>query len=71
VVIGLTIPHYGVELGTSAPDSSGLAQAAQVEAQRLAKLDMTAHAATKLRVRAPALRAMRAGIDEEFPERGY
>ncbi len=44
-----------------------LAAAARAEAERLVGIDMTAHAATKLRVRGPALTAIRAGIDEEFP----
>jgi enoyl-CoA hydratase len=97
VVIGLTIPHYGVELarmrltvpgfnhalvtGTFydpegalavgfldrvvAPEA--LAEAAKTEAEKLAGLNLAAHAATKLRVRAPALAAMKSGIDEEFP----
>ncbi len=44
-----------------------LAAAARAEAERLAGIDMTAHATTKLRVREPALTAIRAGIDREFP----
>ena len=35
-------------------------------AQALTKIDHSAHAATKLRVRAPAARAIRAAIDEEI-----
>ncbi len=98
VAIGLTMPHYGVEVarqrlspawfnhatitGTiyrpeaavtvgfldqlAAPEE--LAVVARAEARRLTSLNMPAHAATKLRVRAHALSAMRAGIDAEFPE---
>lgn len=44
-----------------------LAEAAQAEARRLLGLDLPAHAATRLRVRAPALAAIRAGIDAELP----
>ncbi len=43
-----------------------LAAAADEAALRLTKLDMTAHHATKLRARAPALAAVRAAIDEEL-----
>ena len=97
VVIGLTVPHYGIEVARMrlatpwfnhalvtgafydppgalaagffdqvvAPEA--LAATARAEALRLAGLNLAAHHATKLRVRAPALAAMRAGIDEEFP----
>jgi enoyl-CoA hydratase len=97
VVIGLTIPFYGVEVARQrlspahfnhatvtgafyppegalaagffdrvvAPDE--LADAALAEARRLLGLNLPAHEATKLRVRAPALAAIRAGIDAEFP----
>ena len=41
-------------------------QAALAAAGDLAKLDMAAHAATKLRARHDALEAIRAGIDAEF-----
>jgi enoyl-CoA hydratase len=40
-----------------------LAEAARATAARLAALDMTAHAATKLRARDPVLRALRAAIE--------
>ncbi|HKU38877.1 MAG TPA: crotonase/enoyl-CoA hydratase family protein [Polyangiales bacterium] len=96
VAIGLTIPHYGVELARArltvpgfqhaactgtlyAPDEalrmgffdrvvhpSQLMAASYEHAKALAKLDMAAHAGTKARVRAPALAAMRAGIDTEL-----
>jgi hypothetical protein len=36
-------------------------------ATELAKLDMAAHAATKQRARGPALQAIRAAIESEFP----
>jgi enoyl-CoA hydratase len=36
-------------------------------ATELAKLDMAAHAATKQRARGPALQAIRAAIETEFP----
>lgn len=39
---------------------------ARAEAARLAKLNMTAHAGTKQRVRGPALERIRAGLAEEF-----
>ena len=44
------------------------AAAVAQEAERLAGLDRTAHAATKLRIRATAIELVRAGIDQEFPE---
>jgi len=40
-----------------------LAEAARATAARLTALDMTAHAATKLRAREPVLRALRAAIE--------
>jgi len=46
-------------------DVPDLAATAQDTARALAGLDMTAHAATKLRARAHALAAIRAGIDED------
>jgi enoyl-CoA hydratase len=36
----------------------------------LAQLDMSAHAITKVRTRAPALTALRAAIEADFPARG-
>lgn len=96
VVIGLTIPHYGIELARArltpswfnhatttgamyAPDEAAVAgfldravdepsvlDVAREEARRLTKVDLAAHAATKLRVRRPALEAMRALHAEEF-----
>lgn len=96
VAIGLTIPHYGVELArmrlqpsyfqhstltaaTYAPEEavragfvdevvpeSGLMERAYEEAARLRKLNMQAHAGTKLRVRAGALELIRASIDQEL-----
>lgn len=47
------------------PDAVG--ERARDEAVRLTSIDGAAHAATKARVRAPALEAIRLGIDEEFP----
>jgi enoyl-CoA hydratase len=97
VVIGLTIPFYGVEVarqrlspawfnhatvtGALYPPEAALtagffdrivppdelAATARAEAQRLLGLNLPAHEGTKLRVRAPALRAIREGIDQEFP----
>jgi enoyl-CoA hydratase len=99
VVIGLTIPHYGVEaarMRLSPPwfnhstltgtfytpaeavnagfldelaDVEHVVARAREEADKLTAIDMKAHAGTKLRVRAPALAAIRAGIDSEFPTR--
>ena len=96
VAIGLTIPHYGVELARmrlSAPwfdhatltgtlydpeqaqragfldelcEPGELQERALAAARRLCKLDMQAHAATKLRVRGPALARIRDGIDAEL-----
>ena len=40
---------------------------AREEAQRLTKLDMNAHAGTKLRVRGPALAKLREGHEQEYP----
>jgi len=66
---------YGPSEGVVAGFFDELAEAhdvlgrAQGEAERLSAIDMAAHAATKLRVRAPALLAIRAGIDEELPVR--
>src|SRR5579872_1979092 len=40
--------------------------AAAKAAQALSKIDMAAHAATKLRVRAPAIKAIRAAIDSDI-----
>ena len=45
-----------------------LVPVARAEAQRLAGIDLAAHAATKLRLREAALTAIRTGIDREFPE---
>jgi enoyl-CoA hydratase len=45
-----------------------LADAARVTATRLAGLDITAHAATKLRARAPLLEALRAALSPEGVE---
>lgn len=96
VAIGLTIPHYGIELarhqlapawfdhaaltGTLYPPDAAcsagffhelvepdhLETAALAHANRLRSLDMDAHAGTKLRVRKPALDAIRAGLAHEF-----
>jgi enoyl-CoA hydratase len=96
VVIGLTIPHYGVEIArmrlspsdfqhatiTGAmynPDEAlragfldaiyppnELMERAREEAQRLRKLNMPAHAGTKRRVRASALKLIRDSIDQEL-----
>jgi enoyl-CoA hydratase len=96
VAIGLTIPHYGVELARmrlSAPwfqhatitgaiydpeqalragfldevcEPDAVLARAEAAAQRLTKLDMAAHAGTKLRVRGPALAKIREGIDSEL-----
>lgn len=41
---------------------------ARAEAERLTAIDFEAHRGTKLRTREGALRAMRSGIDAEFPE---
>ncbi|WP_040775177.1 crotonase/enoyl-CoA hydratase family protein [Nocardia pneumoniae] len=97
VAIGLTIPHYGVEVARhrlTAPgfdraantgilvgpelarewgfldelvaDADELHTRATAEARRLTGIDLAAHAATKLRVRAQVLAAVRSGIDTEF-----
>lgn len=96
VVIGLTIPHYGIEIARArltpswfnhatttgmmySPDEAAVAgfldrvvdevavlDTARDEARRLTKLDLAAHAATKLRVRRHALDAMRTLHAEEF-----
>jgi enoyl-CoA hydratase len=96
VAIGLTIPHYGVEIARArltpswfnhatttgtmyAPgealaagfldrmvDEPAVLDTAREEARRLVKIDLAAHAATKLRVRRPALEAMRTRHAEEF-----
>ena len=96
VAIGLTIPHYGVELARmrlspawfnhstitgafydpEAALTAGFLDAvcepaavldrARAAAERLTKLDMPAHAGTKLRVRAPALAKIREGIEQEL-----
>lgn len=96
VAIGLTIPHYGIELtrarltpswfnhatltGTLySPDEAALAgfvdrvvdastvrDTALAEARRLTKIDIAAHAATKLRVRRHTLDAIRKLHAEEF-----
>ncbi len=47
--------------------SEQLKTAAAGQARQLTQLDMGAHRATKLRVRAAAIEAMRDGIVEEFP----
>jgi enoyl-CoA hydratase len=44
-----------------------LAEAARAEAVRMCAIDLNAYVGTKRRVRGPALRAIRAGLDEEFP----
>lgn len=96
VVIGLTIPRYGVEVARQrlspawfnhstvtgslydpqtaltagffdrlvAPEE--LAEATRAEVEHLKKINPGAHAATKRRVRGPALAAIRAGLDEEL-----
>lgn len=96
VVIGLTIPHYGIEIARSrlsptyfqhatitgamySPEEAvragfldaiyppaELADRALAEAQRLRKLNMPAHAGTKRRVRAAALKLIRDSIDQEL-----
>lgn len=96
VAIGLTIPHYAVELARcrlSAPafnyatttgffyapdearaagfldqvvDASDVVSVAMEQAQRLASIDLNAHAGTKQRVRGHALASMREGIEREF-----
>ena len=96
VAIGLTIPHYGIEVARhqlAAPwfdlatltgelldperalsagffhelaEQTELQGIAQARARALATIDMTAHAATKLRVRRPALEAIRQGLATEF-----
>lgn len=100
VAIGMTIPHYGVEVARMrlqascfnhatltgamySPDDAvragfldavspveALFDRAKEEALRLRKLNMQAHHATKLRVRAPALAKLQAGIDEDFAALG-
>ncbi|MFT5430081.1 MAG: enoyl-CoA hydratase [Myxococcota bacterium] len=100
VVLGLTIPHYGVEaarLRLTAPgfhhaattgtlytperalsagffdeivEPAEVMALASAEAQRLTKLDMTAHAATKLRVRGDVAKQMLVGVEAEFPLEG-
>jgi enoyl-CoA hydratase len=50
-------------------DPSALAETANAAATRFAELDREAHAASKLRVRADTLDALRAAIDDEFAER--
>ena len=96
VVIGLTIPYYGVEIarcrltapwfnhatttGTLYPSDEALSAGfldrvvepsevlavAREEARRLTKIDMSAHAGTKQRVRGHALTTIRASIEREF-----
>ncbi len=96
VAIGLTIPHYGVEIARarlSAPwfnhatttgtmygpndaaragfldrvvEAADVLTAARETADQLTKIDGAAHAGTKMRVRHPALIAMREGIVTEF-----
>ena len=64
---------YGPEAGLAAGfldrlvAAEELATVASEEARRLTNINLPAHVATKRRVRASALAAMRAGIDEEFP----
>jgi enoyl-CoA hydratase len=95
VAIGLTVPHFGVEICRQrlapahfnraviiaeiySPDqavpagfldhvvaATDLLSAAQNAATRLAKLNMPAHAATKLRARAHALKAIRVAIETD------
>jgi enoyl-CoA hydratase len=48
--------------------ASELRDAAHTVATEIAKLDMTAHAATKLRVRQPALGAIRSAIEADMAE---
>jgi enoyl-CoA hydratase len=98
VAIGLTMPHYAVEicrqrlapahfhravinaefyapadavaagfLDRVVPEAGVLAEA-QAVAARLAKLPRAVHSATKLRARAPALKAIRAGIEADERE---
>jgi len=96
VVIGLTIPHYGVEIArlrltppgfnyscvTGAvygPESAerfgfldrlvapeDVLRVAQEEALALTRVDMTAHAQTKARVRGTTLKLMREGLVQDF-----
>lgn len=51
-------------------DASMLSDTADSVANELSKLDAAAHAATKLRARAPTLAALRAAIDADFTELG-
>lgn len=97
VAIGLTIPHYAVEVSRQrlAPawfnhaattgtlygpedalqagffdrlvPADDVVAEAEATARALMAIDMTAHTGTKLRVRAPALEAIRRLHDEEFP----
>ncbi len=48
-------------------DPGEIAAEARAEAERLTAIDMAAHAATKLRVRSGVLRAIRDGLDADFP----
>ncbi len=50
-------------------DHASLLTATREEARRLARIDMTAHANTKQRVRHHALAAMREGHEKEFGHR--
>jgi len=60
-------PANAVEAGflDRVVDPAELAVAARETAQALSTLDMTAHTATKLRARANALAAIRAGIEAD------
>lgn len=63
-------PARAVQAGFLDQVTSGeeLATAARETAERVAGLDASAHAATKLRVRADALTALRAAIETDFAE---
>ena len=68
-------PDNAVEAGVldRVVGAGELAAVARGTAEALAALDLAAHAATKLRVRQPALNAIRAGIEADFaglPVRG-
>jgi enoyl-CoA hydratase len=62
-------PDTAVEAGflDKVVDAAGLREAAQAAAEGFLKLNMDAHAASKLRVRKQALEGLRAAIDAEFP----
>jgi enoyl-CoA hydratase len=62
-------PDTAIEAGflDKVVDAADLREAAQTAAERFLKLNMDAHAASKLRVRKQALEGLRAAIDAEFP----